>query len=161
MAPDSTASSRRSWTLPFTAAICRKCAARIERRPRARSSASLVFYVTVSNVPLMSQLRGVALTLDVETATQKVRRWLNDVANARTHGTTNAVPRVRLSAERPHLLPLPPPYPGRPILNAPQRLADWRTVPPLQHPLSIYDALLSGVGSWTCKANDSRVSAKS
>lgn len=98
-------------------------------------------------VPLMSQLRVAGLTLDVETANQEVRRWLNDVANARTHRTTNAVRRVRWSAERPYLLPLPPPYPGRPIVNAPQRLADWRTVPPLQHPLSVYDALLTGADS--------------
>jgi transposase len=98
-------------------------------------------------VPLMSQLRAAGLILDAQTANQEVRRWLNEVANVRTHGTTNAVPQVRLSAERPYLQPLPPPYPGRPIINAQARLADWRTVPPLQHPLSVYDALLAGAES--------------
>lgn len=52
-----------------------------------------------------------------------------------------------LERGRPYLLPLPPPYTGRPIVNAPQRLADWRTVPPLQLPLSVYDALLAGADS--------------
>jgi hypothetical protein len=98
-------------------------------------------------VPLMSKLRAAGLTVDTQTANQEVRRWLNNVANAREHGTTKAVPQVRWSAERPHLLPLPPSYPGRPIVNPPQRLSDWRTVPPLQHPLTVYDDLLAQVNS--------------
>ena len=93
-------------------------------------------------VPLMSKLRAAGLSLDTQTANQEVRRWLNNVANAREHGTTKAVPQLRWSAERPHLLPLPPSYPGRPILNAPERLTDWRTVPPIQHSLTVYDDLL-------------------
>jgi transposase len=98
-------------------------------------------------VPLMSKLRSAGLALDVQTANHEVRRWLNDIANARTHGTTQAVPRVRWSAERPYLLPLPPPYPGRSLVDEPARLAHWRTVPPLQHPLAVYDALLAGESS--------------
>jgi hypothetical protein len=76
-----------------------------------------------------------------------VRWWLNNVANARTHRTTGAVPQVRWSAERPSLLPLPPPYPGRAVVNEPMRLNQWRTVTPLQHPLAVYDELLSGESS--------------
>lgn len=98
-------------------------------------------------VPLISKLKATGLTLDVETANQQVRRWLNEVANARCHGTTNAVPQVRWAAERAQLLPLPPTYPGRAVINPPDRLAGWRTVPPMQHSLDVYDALLAGASS--------------
>jgi transposase len=98
-------------------------------------------------VPLMTKLRATGLTLDVETANHEVRRWLNNVANVRTHRTTGAVPQVRWSAERPYLLPLPPQYPGRAVANEPTRLTQWRTVTPLQHPLDVYDELLTGDGS--------------
>jgi hypothetical protein len=40
---------------------------------------------------------------------------------------------------------LPPPYPARLSESSEQSLAAWRTVPPLQHPLSVYDALLQQV----------------
>jgi len=96
-------------------------------------------------VPLICKLKATGLSLDVETANQEVRGWLNDVANARSRGTTNAVPRVRWGAEREQLLPLPPTYSGRPLINRPDLLADWRTVPPMQHSLEVYDALLAGV----------------
>jgi len=68
-----------------------------------------------------------------------VRRWLNEVANARTHATTRAVPAGRWQQERERLLALPPPYPRQ--HGTVERLTGWRTVPPLQHPLSLYDAL--------------------
>jgi transposase len=96
-------------------------------------------------VPLMSRLRATGLVLDVQTANAEVRRWLHDVANTRTHGTTDAVPRIQWQMERQHLLSLPPAYPARLSGAAEERLQIWRTVPPLQHPLSIYDELLKGV----------------
>lgn len=95
-------------------------------------------------VPLLTRLRTSALALDAETANVEVRRWLHQVANARRHATTEAVPQIRWLAEREQLLPLPPPYPARVPESSQQRLQAWRTVPPLQHPLSVYDALLSG-----------------
>lgn len=90
-------------------------------------------------VPLVTRLRAAGLELDVETANLEVRRWLNEVANARTHGTTDEVPAVRWQAEREQLQPLPPPY-----LTCSTSLPSppWREVIPLQHPLSVYDALL-------------------
>jgi transposase len=93
-------------------------------------------------VPLLSRLRATGLTLDVHTANAEVRTWLHQVANARLHATTQAVPQLRWLIERPLLLPLPPPYPARLSGSMQPPLAAWRTVPPLQHPLSVYDALL-------------------
>ena len=54
---------------------------------------------------------------------------------------------IRWLAERSQLLPLPPPYPARLTERPEQPLAAWRTVPPLQHPLSVYDALLQEVSA--------------
>jgi transposase len=92
-------------------------------------------------VPLMARFRSTGLLLDADTANGEVRKWLNQVANVRTHRTTNAVPHLRWMAERELLLPLPPPYPGR--AQDPPAAQRWRTVPPLQHPLSVYDELLT------------------
>jgi transposase len=94
-------------------------------------------------VPLSSRFRATGLLLDAETLNCEVRKWLNQVANMRTHRTTNAVPQLRWLAERGELLPLPPPYPAR-ALDAPP-MQRWRTVPPLQHPLSVYDELIGTV----------------
>lgn len=95
-------------------------------------------------VPLISRLRATGLVLDAQTANAEVRRWLNQVANARTHGTTEAVPQIRWQLEREHLMPLPPAYPAPLGSTAAEPLQAWRTVPPLQHPLSVYDELLAG-----------------
>jgi hypothetical protein len=74
-------------------------------------------------------------------------RWLAVTANARVHGTTGEVPEQRLEHERNALQPLPPtrlagqPRPSQSTrsLNAPF------PVEPLQHPLSVYGALLEAV----------------
>jgi hypothetical protein len=87
----------------------------------------------------------VGLALDAQTANTEVRTWLHQIANARVHATTLAVPQIRWLAEREQLLPLPPPYPARLSESSQPPLAAWRTVPPLQHPLSVYDALLQEV----------------
>jgi transposase len=96
-------------------------------------------------VPFAARLRGAGLIVDAQTANQEVRRWLHAVANEREHGTTKEIPRLRWELERPYLLPLPPPYPER-LCVTPRPIQAWRTVPPLQHPLSVYDAL-AGSGS--------------
>jgi transposase len=93
-------------------------------------------------VPLNTQLRAAGLVLDAQTANAAVRKWLQQVANARCHRTTGAVPQVRWLAERTQLLPLAPAYPARTSEASPSPLRVWRTVPPLQHPLSVYDELL-------------------
>jgi transposase len=91
-------------------------------------------------VPLATRLRAAGLVLDVDTANIEVRRWLRSVADERCHGTTGEVPRVRWEAEREKLLKLPPQYPERVIGCKPGEKL-WRSVPPLQHPLSVYDEL--------------------
>ena len=66
-----------------------------------------------------------------------LRRWLDEVANARVHATTKAVPAVRLAEERAVML-------AAPALEAPTPIPPRVALPieSLQHPLSVYDALL-------------------
>lgn len=88
-------------------------------------------------VPLAATVEVGGLKLDVDIANRHVRRWLDEVANARVHATTKAVPAQRLAEERAVMLPAP-------ALKAPPRLMHRVAIPTesLQHPLSVYDALL-------------------
>lgn len=88
-------------------------------------------------VPLAASLQASGLALTAELANWHVRRWLDEVANQRVHGTTEAVPAVRLAEERAVMLPAP-------ALKAPPRIATKVAIPveSLQHPLAVYDALL-------------------
>lgn len=93
-------------------------------------------------VPLAATLRAGGLKLDVDTANREVLRWLNDVANTRKHATTGIAPCVRLAEDQALLNALP--SRASQDLPAPAR----RGVIPfesLQHPLSMYDALLEAV----------------
>ncbi|WP_447937786.1 IS21 family transposase [Thermomonas fusca] len=91
-------------------------------------------------VPLAATLRTGGLVLDVNTANREVRRWLDDIANRRKHGTTQARPCDLLEQERQHLQPLPqnvfnrvlPPRPTTRVLPFPS----------IQHPLSVYGELM-------------------
>jgi transposase len=91
-------------------------------------------------VPLAATLKSAGLKLDVNAANAHVGRWLSEVANARVHATTGERPDRRLALERSALLPLPQGV-GRDSVPAP---ASIRPTPleSLQHPLSVYDALL-------------------
>lgn len=88
-------------------------------------------------VPLAASLKASGLTLTAELANRHVRRWLDEVANERVHGTTGEVPVVRLAEERAVMLPAP-------ALKAPPRVVAKVALPveSLQHPLAVYDALL-------------------
>lgn len=88
-------------------------------------------------VPLAATLEASGLRLDANVANMHVRRWLDEVANARVHATTRAVPAVRLAEERAVML-------AAPALKAPLRKAQRVAMPveSLQHPLAVYDALL-------------------
>lgn len=88
-------------------------------------------------VPLAASLKAAGLALTAELANLHVRRWLDEVANERVHGTTGAVPARRLAEERAVMLPAP-------ALKATPRLATKVAIPveSLQHPLVVYDALL-------------------
>lgn len=90
-------------------------------------------------VPLAATLNQVGLVLDVEVANSKIGPWLIDIANARTHATTGEIPQHRLDKEVRYLLPLPA-LQGVPsaLIQAIQPIP----VESLQHPLSVYQALL-------------------
>jgi transposase len=88
-------------------------------------------------IPLVSSLEAGGLRLDVQQANLHVRRWLDEVANARVHATTKAIPAVRLAEERANMLPAPALVAPLPVS---QRVA--LPVESLQHPLSVYDELL-------------------
>lgn len=90
-------------------------------------------------VPLSATLRAAGLTLDVDTANREVLRWLNEVANTRIHATTGVQPCVRLPEDQAQFTALP-------MRATPQTPAiSHASVVPfesLQHPLSVYEALL-------------------
>ena len=88
-------------------------------------------------VPLAASLRAAGLALTADVANQHVRRWLDEVANEREHGTTGEVPAVRLAEERAVMLPPP-------ACKAPPRIPTKVAMPleSLQHPLAVYDQLL-------------------
>lgn len=90
-------------------------------------------------VPLAASLNQVNLLLDVEVANSKIGPWLMEVANARTHATTGEIPQHRLDIEVHHLLPLPETQ-GIPISMT--SVVHPMPVESLQHPLSVYQALL-------------------
>jgi transposase len=107
-------------------------------------------------VPLVAQFKQAGLVLDAATATVQVRRWLDEVANVRVHGTTGEPPVARLAAEQAALQALAPPWRGdiegaRPQAEVahdegparpPAVRAHLETEQPAQHPLAVYDALL-------------------
>ena len=93
-------------------------------------------------VPLAATLRQSGLKLDLTATNAHIGPWLQNVANARIHGTTGEVPNVRLQLEREKLQPLPVSV----AASLPIRVARTASVPmpyeSLQHPLSVYDSLL-------------------
>lgn len=91
-------------------------------------------------VPLAATLEASGLRLDAHLANVHVRRWLDEVANARVLATTKAVPAVRLAEERAVML-------AAPALKAPAPIRQRVVMPveSLQHPLAVYDALLEVV----------------
>ena len=95
-------------------------------------------------MPLASLHAQDGLVVDRKAANIAVRRWLREVANARVHATTAAVPSERLESERASLQPVPSPYTGLREQQLP-RLTSRRPLLGLQHPLALYDALAGAV----------------
>ena len=95
-------------------------------------------------VPLLSRYRQLREPLALDALNVEFARWLAVTANARVHGTTGEVPEQRLERERSALQLLPPTrLCGQPRPNQVTRsLSAPFAVEPLQHPLSVYDALL-------------------
>ena len=95
-------------------------------------------------VPLSSRLAQEGLVVDRETANLAVKRWLREVANARIHGATGAIPAERLVSERLQLQQVPTPYGGRTV-RALQATPEPAPIIGMQHPLSLYDVFAGGV----------------
>lgn len=117
----------------FTPRLCRPYRAKTKGKVERFNSYLKGSFV----VPLAATLEAGGLKLDVEIANVHVRRWLDEVANARLHATTKAVPAVRLAEERAVML-------AAPALKATPRMPQRVALPveSLQHPLSVYDELL-------------------
>jgi transposase len=93
-------------------------------------------------VPFAATLKQAGLKLDVTAANSHIGPWLQSIANARVHGTTGEVPNERLQLEREKLKPLPVSLAGNmpiPIAQGALRPMPYES---LQHPLSVYEALL-------------------
>ncbi len=102
-------------------------------------------------VPFASRMAQDGLVVDVPAANAAVRRWLREVANARVHATTDAVPAERLEEERSALQPVPAPWGGTILRGGPSVFAARVAIPPapivgFQHPLSVYEALMPFMG---------------
>jgi transposase len=106
-------------------------------------------------VPLVARLKQAGLELDAATANAQVQTWLAEIANERLHGTTGAKPSLRLLEERAALQAQPPAWRGN-VAAARPRLAEasstarpasvlthLEAAQPAQHPLAIYDQLLT------------------
>lgn len=125
--------------LGFSARLCRpyraKTKGKVERFNRYLRES---FYN-----PLASRVKGAGLLIDCAGANRRVLEWLAEVANVRVHATTQARPIDRWRQEREHLMELPRSVwrDEAPLLSA------YRPMPveSLQHPLSVYGALLEGV----------------
>ncbi|RYI30951.1 MAG: transposase, partial [Acetobacteraceae bacterium] len=94
-------------------------------------------------VPLASRMAAEGVVVDQAAANLAAGRWLREVANARVHATTGAVPAERLAEERAALQAVPPPYRGLVLRAEAVRLPPARPIVGLQHPLAVYDALLA------------------
>lgn len=96
-------------------------------------------------VPLSSALKQAGLQLDVSTANAEVGKWLRDVANQRVHAVTGAAPAVMFDEHERAALQALPPFAvptHRPVLiSQPAVLSSLD----LQHPLSVYQQLLTEV----------------
>lgn len=83
--------------------------------------------------------------LDLLSLNQAVNLWLDTVANQRVHATLQAKPMDLLAQEQAALQPIPRPYQAIvPLSLSPAPLLRQTYQGNLQHPLSLYDALLGG-----------------
>ena len=117
----------------FTARLCRPYRAKTKGKVERFNAYLKGSFV----VPLAATLQASGLRLDVDVANGHVRRWLDEVANARVHATTKEIPAVRLQQERAVML-------AAPALKSEPLMATRVAIPveSLQHPLAVYDALL-------------------
>jgi transposase len=93
-------------------------------------------------VPFAASMKQAGLKPDKHAANAAVARWLREVANARVHATTEEIPAERLVIEREKLQRLPALYLARSARNV--TTMPRKAVVGYQHPLAIYDALVTG-----------------
>ncbi|EFI5786350.1 IS21 family transposase [Klebsiella michiganensis] len=93
-------------------------------------------------IPLMTRLRPMGITVDVETANRYGLRWLYDVANQRKHETIQTRPCDRWVEEQQSMLALPPEKKQYDV-QVDESLVTFDRQP-LHHPLSIYDTFCRG-----------------
>jgi hypothetical protein len=93
-------------------------------------------------VPFAASMTQAGLKPDKLAANAAVARWLREVANTRVHATTEEVPAERLVVEREKLQRLPALY----LARSARKLTTMprKTVVGYQHPLAIYDTLVTG-----------------
>jgi transposase len=117
----------------FTPRLCRPYRAKTKGKVERFNSYLKGSFI----VPLAATIEAGGLRLSVELLNAYVRRWLDEIANRRVHGTTKAVPSIRLAEERSVMLPAP-------ALKAPPTLPIRVALPveSLQHPLAVYDELI-------------------
>ena len=123
----------------FLARLCKPYRAKTKGKvERAVGYVKRSFYV-----PFAATCRQCGVAPDRQAANDAVKVWLREVANARVHATTKAVPATRLEEERPQLQALQKPYKYGASNNVTD--SDSSVKPPpvgYQHALSTYDALL-------------------
>lgn len=96
-------------------------------------------------VPLSSWLKQSGMLLDVDTANAEVGKWLRDVANQRVHPVTGAPPASLFEErERDTLRELPAFAMPLPVASPAVRPTTPSALS-LQHPLSVYQQLLTEV----------------
>lgn len=98
-------------------------------------------------VPLDSRMKASGLLVDAPTANAEVGKWLRDMTNRRVHPHTGHAPSTLFeNVEKALLQPLPwyVPHiePSRPALRIVRAQANA-----LQHPLSVYQQILTEVGA--------------
>lgn len=123
----------------FTPRVCRPYRARTKGKVERFNGYLKGSFV----VPLAATLRSGGLVLDAHTANREVYRWLDQVANRRIHGTTQARPCDLLVHERQRLQPLPEPVMTRVL--PPPPTARVLPFPSIQHPLSVYGELMEAM----------------
>ncbi|WP_237704624.1 IS21 family transposase [Yersinia pestis] len=129
-------SSARRWaSLPDCVALQAQTKGKVERMVQYTRNS---FYI-----PLMTRLRPMGITVDVETANRHGLRWLHDVANQRKHETIQARPCDRWLEEQQSMLALPPEKKEYDV-HLDENLVNFDKHP-LHHPLSIYDSFCRGV----------------
>lgn len=127
----------------FTPKLCRPYRA----KTKGKVERSIGYVRRSFFVPVLSRYCQLEQRLDLAGLNLEFARWLAMTANARVHATTQAVPSERLKQERDALQPLPPTRVGRErrVVAQAHTLTTRFPVESLQHPLSVYDALLEAV----------------